>query len=132
MADFTITITNSINSFGPAPSTKWGLSDAMEWGVSKWGEGTLDLVSSFIKVLQNSIGSDSSLIIATGYNRTMSNTLSLTEDLSFEGLSDSNGYSRLFSGSATNAESRIISTYSTAAAGTSTYSSLSAGSTVWS
>lgn len=132
MADFTITITNSIKTFGPAPSTKWGLSGAMQWGVSRWGEGTLDLVSSFIKIIGNSIGSDSSIGNAAGYNRTFSHTLSLTEDLTFEGLTDSSGYSRLFSGSATNAEDRIISTYSTAAAGSSTYSSLSAGSTVWS
>lgn len=52
MADFTKTVTNSINVFGSGPSTKW---DLFSWGVGKWGEGSEDLIQSIGKNI--SVGS---------------------------------------------------------------------------
>ena len=56
MADLTVTITNSLNTFGQGPTTKWGVGDSltMTWGSSKWGEGTQDIPTDVIKVVENS------------------------------------------------------------------------------
>lgn len=52
MSDFVKTITNNINLFGPAVSTKWGQTnfDTFVFGSSKWGEGT-SLLTEFEKVV---------------------------------------------------------------------------------
>lgn len=52
MSDFVKTITNQINLFGPAVSTKWGQTnfDTFVFGTSKWGEGT-SLLTQFQKIV---------------------------------------------------------------------------------
>jgi hypothetical protein len=102
----------------------------MTWGTSKWGEGTQDLMIAFKKVISNTITPTDDYFLHA--RKLVQNTITPTEDMSSEGLTDGSGYSYIFPGNASNAESRVISTYSTATAGTSTYSSQSAGTTNWS
>jgi hypothetical protein len=132
LANHSITISNSIRAFGPAPTTKWGSGTpyTMTWGTSKWGEGTQDLIVACIKVISNDIASDTALI--NSVRKVIQTTILLTEELSIERLTDGNGYSYIFPGNTTNAESRVESTYSTATAGSLTYSSQAAGTTTWS
>jgi hypothetical protein len=79
MADYTVTINNSLRTFGIGPTSQWG---AMTWGSSKWGEGsiavqtiktidigisnsigtTVDLVKILTKGIFNTQASDSSVI----------------------------------------------------------------------
>lgn len=128
MADLSITITNAINTFGPAPGMLWGVD---VWG-TKWGVGTEDTKASATKLLTNSIGSDSALALTAAFNRTIANTLDYLADLSSESITVGGGYTLVFPGGASNAENRVISTYSAAAAASTTYSSGTAGSTTWS
>ena len=128
MANFTITITNSISAFGPAPSMRWGVD---QWG-TLWGAGTQDTVVSAEKMVTNAIASDSTISLMMNFYRTFSHAVSFSEDISIESIQDTQGYSLLFPGGVSNAHNRVASTYSVAAATTSTYISSAAGSTVWS
>lgn len=128
MANFTITITNAINTVGPAPSMRWGVD---VWG-TKWAVGTEESVTKTVKLLDNSVTTDNVVAMTVGFFRTITNALAITEDLTSEGLSDGSGYNVVFPGGSTNAEGRSIPTYSAAAAASTTYSSGTASSTPWS
>ena len=79
MADHTITINNSVRTFGIGPTSQWG---SMVWGSDKWGEGsiavqtiktidiaisnsvstTIEIVKYVTKGIFNTQSSDSSII----------------------------------------------------------------------
>lgn len=135
MTDFIKTVTNSIRTFGPAPSTKWGAGSAytMSWGSSKWGEGTEDLVTEIAKSLSESVTvSEAISDLSVGFSRTFENGLSFDSETTMEGLSDNAGYSYVFVKPTTDAESRNLSSFSCLPVGSLTYTSMPAGSTVWS
>lgn len=128
MADFTKTISNSVNFFAGEPSSKWG---EWAWGSFKWGYGTNDLPEAITHLISESISPDSAV-----YKQPMhliSESLSITGDPSFEGVGDGSGYYYGFVSNTDNAENRASVTYTsgTTAPGNS-YSSQAAGSTSWS
>ena len=132
MADHTISVTNSVNIFGPAPSTKWGANSpyTMTWGTSKWGEGTEDLIT---RVEKNLTSETLTLANALYFhaNKVLENSITPTSETTSEGL-QSGIYSYVFVGPTTEAESRSESTYTSQSAGTTTYTSAAATSTTWS
>lgn len=100
MADHIKSITERVNVFGVAPSTKW---NEFLWGVGKWGEGSSDVIKDFQKVL------DPDLVLSAD---THSNEIDkLIQDSEFilmemtdTKLTDSKGYSYVFPGGTTDAE----------------------------
>lgn len=129
MADFTITVSNSLNLFGPAPSNKW---NAHLWGAFRWGEGTTDLQVDVVKLLGNALTIADSLTLQSAVFLTVSNSLSLSSNPSNEGLSDGAGYSYVFTGNVTNAENRVETSYSQGSAGAQSYAAGTPPSTNWS
>lgn len=129
MANLTITITNSIRCFGPAPSDKW---NAYNWNAFKYGEGTVDLAVNVGKFLSNSITTDNALTIVTNINKVITNTIAMTSENASEGLKDSDGFSYVFVSNTTNGESRSFSTWASGTANAPTWASGTAGSTTWS
>jgi hypothetical protein len=133
MADHTIAVTNAVNCFGPAPSTKWGTNTpyTMTWGSSKWGEGTEDLIVSIEKIL-----TAETLTLTDAFyknpNKLIENSVTWSSETTLEALQSGNGYYYVFVGPTTDAESRTLSTYSSQAAGSTTYTSASVASTTWS
>lgn len=133
MANFTITVTNSVSTFGPAPSTKWGAGSpyTMTWGVSQWGEGTEDLPTEMTHSIDaQSLSFDSALFLDA--EKFLDNTLGFSSETTSEGLKSGNGYSYVFTGPTTEGENRNLSTYSSPAAGSITYTSASVAQTSWS
>lgn len=131
MADYTKTITNSVNLFGGGPSTKWGEANSpytMVWGTALWGQG-FSLVFSFDKLLDNSV--ITSDLYAKETQLLISNDLSINADLSNEGLS-SGDWNVVFVPSTTEAENRVFTTWSAGSNSSTTYTCLPAGSTSWS
>jgi hypothetical protein len=149
MANYNITISNSLNTFGLAPSDKW---NDWNWNAFKWGEGTEDL-QVFINLIVNTsalaptsdmyfrfmhmldIGSTALTSAIDAYLYTgisISNSLSITGDMLSETLMDSAGYNYVFSGQTTNAEDRFSPTYASQTANTTTWASAAASSTTWS
>ena len=132
MADFSVSISNSLNSFGPAPATRWGTGSpyTMTWGTSKWGEGTEDLIASIEKLISNSILSDSELFKAA--SKFIENSIIPTSETTNEGLQDGSGYSYVFTAPTLDGESRNLTTYASGTAQGTAYSSASVAVTNWS
>lgn len=132
MADLTKTITNQINFFGPAPSTKWGVgfNYTMTWGTSKWGEGTEDLITSVEKMISNSITPSDAF--GKDVIKMISNSLSPTSETTYEDLQTSNGYFYVFVKPTTDAESRNLAAYTESTRPSASYTSAAVASTNWS
>lgn len=130
MADLSQTITNSLVVFGPAPSDKWNASYAV-WNAFKWGEGTIDLTVSALKVLSETLSLADSLSKVMDFNVTTANQLATTSDMILEQLGNGD-YSRLFPGGVTNGESRIETSWGAGSSTTPSWSSGTASSTSWS
>lgn len=126
MANFTITISNSLNTFGPAPSDKW---NQFNWNAFLWGEGTADLTVAVDKLLTNSLGFSDTIGLQSG--KLILNTLSLTDALSSESLIDSRGYNYVFPGGTTNPVNRISTSYSAVSSAAGSWSAVSQTSTTW-
>lgn len=133
MANHTISIANSINSFGPAPSTKWGTGSLynMTWGSSKWGEGTIDLAVDIEKVLDNSIAM-SGAVLSFNAIKIFDNSIAMISESTSEGLQTANGYYYLFVKPTTDAENRNESTYASGSVPSTTWSAASAAGGTWS
>ena len=127
MADHTISITNTVNTFGPWPE-KWGI---MQWGVDKWGEGTQDLPCDVGKFIDNATALDgNTLHLSVG--KLISNETALAFETSGESLKDPAGYNYVFTKPDTDAENRTTASFTAAAAASTTYTSAAAASTSWS
>lgn len=129
MADFSITIANSVNTFGPAPSDKWA---AYEWNAFTWGEGTADLATDTHKVLGESVALSDTITAEAAFVISISNALAPTGDMGAEYLTDAAGYAYVFPDRVTDAEDRAIPTWTASSGPASGWSSATAGSTNWS
>lgn len=134
MADLAITISNRIDCFGPAPSTKWGVGAnyTMTWGVSQWGEGTEDLAATVHKALSESVGLSDALTLTADFHVTLSNSLASTQEMSSEQLLDPAGWYYVFASNTSQAEDRDIPNYSSGSVASVSYTSAAATSTSWS
>jgi hypothetical protein len=133
MADHTISISNSINSFGPAPSTKWGTGTLynMTWGSSKWGEGTIDLPVAVEKVLSSESIALSGAVFAFEVGPIILNSLAFTSETTSEGLQTANGWFYLFTGPTTEAESRNQSIYTSGSVSSASWTQASGAGGTW-
>lgn len=131
MADFTKTITNSVNLFGGSPSSKWGqsvLPYTMTWGSTKWGEGTFSLVFDFRKVVENSLNPTTDII--KNVQKIITENLNLSQDVSNEILN--NGSWRVvFVSDTINVSERDTTTWSSQSVSNQSFTCGSAGSTTW-
>lgn len=127
MASFTVTMANSLNLFGVAPSNKW---NAFNWNAFLWGEGTADLGVNFTKGISNSLSPDTT--VGKTAQIGIANSLAPTADLYSEELQDGSGYSYVFPNNTTDGEARDFVTWSSGTAGSATWTSATVTSTSWS
>lgn len=145
MAALSITIANHIGLFAMEPTSKWG---TLNWGNENWGTVvagfpilvdkliansealTTNLQFEFIKLITNSEPVTSTILIE--YEKFYTDTFDLAGDLSSESLKDGSGYNYVFVKPTTEAENRDMSEYTQIADPGSSWTSLSAGSTIWS
>ncbi len=128
MADFTITIRNSMNMFGGSPSSLWG---SWNWAAFKWGEGTADLPVEITHLISEALVLDSA-IGGFEVNHVISEALGLSSDMVSEFLSDGSGYFYVFPSDVTNNDIRAIASYTSGSSPGSNWTSAAAGSTIWS
>lgn len=131
MANFSITISNSMRVFGGSPATKWGqvAPYTMTWGATKWGQGTFSTIFSYDKLLTNSLSPTT--IMKFDAQKLLTNTIAVLGNPSSEVLS--NGPWRIvFVSDTVNVEDRDVATWTSTAAGVTTFTCLPAGSTTWS
>lgn len=127
MADFTITILNSINTFAGI-TNKW---NEWNWGFFKWGEGTADLPVAVVKLISETL-TPSDALVQLAPDKLISETLSPTGDLSSEVLTDGSGYSYIFVSGVQNAESRSIVSYTSGSDPSVSWASHVSASSIWS
>ena len=128
MADFAISFSNSVNVFGLAPSTKW---NEFQWGVGKWGQGTVDLSKQVEKIL------DANILASTDTHsneveKNIGDSESVTMEMTDTKLTDSNGYSYVFPGGTTDAEDQTRTTWSEVSFTNPTWTSGTVRGTSWS
>ena len=136
MANFTITISNSLNVFGGGVPTLWGNTGitTMTWGTDKWGEGSEDYIQDVGKTLENTLTFASTISTQLEIRVSISNTLAVLSEGTAEYLTDRDSASSwfyLFPGGVANAEIRVSSTYANGSAATTSFTVSSAVSTVW-
>lgn len=103
MADLSISISNSLNCFGGAPTNKW---NAFEWGDFLWGEGTADMLQMVVKVLPGDALSLTGAVTAKSLTHRLAETLQPSGDMTSELLSDGAGYTYLSPDRAADGEAR--------------------------
>jgi hypothetical protein len=127
LADHTKTISESINVFGLAPSTKW---NEFSWGTGKWGEGSSGLFKVIGKFLVETQASTDAIYRHT--IKRLTETQSVTMIETDTKLTDGSGYSYVFPGGATDAEEQVITDFTRQSAGSTSWTKQSAGGTSWS
>lgn len=125
MADFTKTITNTIAVFGGKPTNNWG---TMLWG-QLWAYTNLNLIRSVNKLTDNTVILSDDYSFQYEYFINLSNSVSILVDMSYESLTDSNGWN-IFWGNSANAESRPFTSYNELSTNTS-FVTASNSSTSW-
>lgn len=144
MADFTITIRNKLTPVGMGEPSYW---NAKNWNAFTWGSGgifteTIHLISvslapseTNIKYIEKLLSLSTSLsddTTAESFHLISNSFFTIDTDASFERLGDGSGYYYDFPSNTENAGNRAIASYTSASPGSTSYSSLTAGSTVWS
>lgn len=131
MADHTITVSNTLRIFEPI-ATVWGSSGqtTMTWGTDKWGYDSEDAIHTVTKLFDDTL-SLASDITSSDLDRALSNELAFTSDVTVEYLTSGVWY-YIFPGGVTNAEERITTSWGTATAQSSSYSTPSTPNTTWS
>jgi len=89
LADLSQNISNSLNLFGGAPTTKW---NAFTWGVDDWGDGVNSTLLRIVKLISNSQASDTAITKSGNFFRTIENTQAVASDPDALYLQDGQGY----------------------------------------
>jgi hypothetical protein len=132
LADLSITISNSVNTFGPAPSSKWG---SMLWsnsGAGKWGEGSEDVATQAEKSFSESLTLSDSLTLSVTFYLSLAESITVTSETTDEVLQDGSGYSYVFVSNTADADDQDVPTYSEGSDPGSSWTSGSVASTTWS
>lgn len=129
MADLTITISESLNVFGPAPSNKW---NEYNWNAFFYGEGNNAIAVSYEFLNSETLTPSDAFTTVSDFEYSFSETLTPSEAVSGERLSDPDGYSYIFTGGTTNAASATVAPYTSGTFGTGTWTSSTVTTTTWS
>ncbi len=149
MTAYSITVANSIRTFGGGPSDKWAEKN---WNAFLWGEGTNDIPQNVRHLLATSPLVPTSAMpgfavthklttqtitpttgITYRYARIIANSLLPTSDVPTLEVQDPANWLRGFSPPGTpNASDRTTSPWSGAASAAVSWTTATAGSTIWS
>jgi hypothetical protein len=127
MADFDITISESLRLFGVAPADKW---NEYNWNAFLWGEGTNKIVTESEVPIADSLVLTGA--VATEAEIMFAELLALSCGPTSEVLLDGNGYYYVFTDGATNGEDRDPVAWSSASAGSGSWTSQAVSTTSWS
>ena len=129
MADFTITISNSLNVIGIETPNLW---NTMEWG-ENWGYGDVDLPVVVDKVIAESLsGITDAVTTAADFVDSYANSLSLSSAIADLFLVDADGYFHVFRGGVTDGIDRISTDYTSSADPSTSWTPATDPTTSWS
>lgn len=128
MADYTITITESLNMFGGGPTSLW---NSYNWGSFNWGEGTADVITSTNHLVSETVTFTDS-IVSKVIGKLVSETLTPTDAIAAEYLQDGSGYNYLFPSNTTNHVDQSIPSYTVGSTPDNSWSEDSDPNSTWS
>lgn len=132
MADFSKTITNSLNCFGPAPSSLWGVMVWSNTGLGRWGEGSEDHATRTQKLIEDAATFADSVAVTAQFNVSLNNELAMDGDAEDLFLRSGTGYLYVFPGPTTDADARPTLTYTQTSGGSASFTCAPVVSTSWS
>ncbi len=128
MADFNTTVSETLRVFGVAPSDKW---NQYNWNAFVWGEGTNKVTANpTVAITAGSISPSDAVAVQPQIG--VMETLTLAGAPASEVLQDSAGYTYVFPSNADDGEERDPVSWSSAAAGSNSWTSGTVTSTTWS
>jgi hypothetical protein len=127
MADFSITVSNTINMLGE-PASLWG---DMVWGVDKWGAGSEDLQVAVNKLIDNSQSFSQDILNKQISHRIDDQDIPLTSDATVIGVR-SGIWDYVYTLPTTNNDLAAHTSYTSSTVGTTSWTCAAAGSTTWS
>lgn len=130
MADFTITVTNSLRVFGLEQATQWGTA---RWGTSYWGYGSETTAVDVVKNWAESVTIDgATLDIGKTLELLISNTLTMSWDAVDERVTDPAGYERVYPGPTTDADERNTASFTAVTPASTSWAAATRPTTTWS
>lgn len=133
MADYSITITNSLRCFGLEESTKWGDNYGpgytMVWGTSTWGYG-YTIPADVQKLISEAINPTWDYSYSE-VQKLVENSVPVAFETDTETLTQGI-WDVVFVSNTTDAEERDFATWTSQSAGTTSFTCGAAGSTTWS
>ena len=132
MANYSVTISNTVNVFGPESTNKWGGSWGAVWGNFLWGYGNSDLDTRVVKLLEESLSLTDSVTVSVYFYKVISETLNPTTDMGSETLQDGSGYYYVFPDNTTDAENRDFPTWAEGSVTAQSFTCQAVGGTSWS
>jgi hypothetical protein len=108
MADFTITVGNSVAVLGMGAPTLWG---AFDWGTGFWGAGSNPMVFDVDKALDVETITTADALSKDTSRGAWSETITTAADATDQTKQDGNGYFYVFTRPTLDAEERQITSY---------------------
>jgi hypothetical protein len=127
MAEFSFTISERMNVFGGAPTSKWA---AYNWNAFKWGEGTAQLELGLFLATHESQSSLEALSVQPTMG--ISETISAAESLPSLSVRDMAGYYHVFPDRTTEVTGLDLPTWTSGAASAASWVSVALNAPSWS
>lgn len=107
MADYSKTVTNTLEVFGGGQTSKW---NEFNWNEAVWGEGTLGIAVSYLKYIYETQSLSDLYNLYAQFNMPISNTQTLSFETSNETISQGE-WDLEFTAPSSNAENRSLTVW---------------------
>lgn len=129
MADFSVTVSNSVGLLGMGAPTLWGFFD---WGTGFWGAGSNPMVFMVDKALDAETLTLADAIAKSADVTAWVESIAVTGEATDETLQDANGYFYVFTKPTLDAEDRNLTSYTEATPPATTWASGTVSGPTWS
>jgi hypothetical protein len=127
VAEFSVTVSESVRCFGGAPSSLW---NSYLWNAFKWGDGTASMVvGAFVGVSESQASTtDVGVVPVVVVSESVASVATMVSGF----IRDAAGYYRMFSNDTADGEQRDTPTWAAGSATTPTWASAAATAASWS
>ena len=129
MAEFSVSVSESVRTFGGAPTSRW---NAYNWNAFKWGEGTASMVIGLGLGVSESQASSGTCDAAAGYVIALAEAFTPTASMTSGQIRDMAGYYHVFPNSTTDGEERDTPSWAGGSTTNPTWATAAASATSWS
>lgn len=132
MANLSISISNRINTFGPAETSKWGTMLWSATGAGMWGEGVNHLLFIVGKLSAETVTVSEVFEFSVRFGMSLAESITVLSENEDLILTDGTGYSYIFPSNTSDGAEQDTPVYTSGAAASGTWTSGTVTSTSWS